>query len=193
MAKILTVQEALASMQAKTNEKGKKVINRFNKKNFTTLMTALANDLDFKAEVAKVKKGELDSVEEVMVTKEFRKWCKKLIEKAGVDKSESERVLSPDFEIDNMEGLYEFFATALYQYMDAGNQFDLLPTKDFKGGFQLKEVDEKTTVSDAYTPGKEGERTYIGTFKTTKKKHKEVVAKSSCPAFLKSRKPVEKK
>ena len=113
MSKILTVQEALASMQAKTNEKGKKVINRFNKKNFTTLMTALANDLDFKAEVAKVKKGELDSVEEVMVTKEFRKWCKKLIEKAGVDKSESERVLSPDFEIDNMEGLYEFFATAL--------------------------------------------------------------------------------
>ena len=36
MAKILSVEEAIASITAKTNKKGNKVVNRFNKKNFIT-------------------------------------------------------------------------------------------------------------------------------------------------------------
>ena len=190
MAKIMTVEEALNTMRAKANAKGKVTINRFNKKNFNTLMTALANDIEFKTQVAKVKKGELDSLEDIMVTKEFRKWCKKLVERMGVDKTESEKVLTADFTIPDMEGLYEFFATALYEYMNAGNQFELLPKNDFKGLIYLKDVDEKTTTSDAYSPQ---DRSYLGTFETTKKKHKEVAAKSSCPAFLTTRKKVAKK
>lgn len=190
MSKVLTVKEALATMQAKTNDNGKIVINRFNKKNFNTLMTALANDVDFTTQVAKVKKGELDSLENVMVTKEFRKWCKKLIEKMGVDKTESEKVLSADFVIPDMDGLYEFFATALYEYIAAGNQFDFLPKEDFKGSIYIKNVDEKVTVSDAFSPQ---DRTYLGTYETTKKKHKEIASKSSCPSFLVNRKKVAKK
>ncbi len=190
MAKIMTVEEALETMRAKANAKGKVTVNRFNKKNFNTLMTALANDLEFKAKVAKVKKGELDSLEDVMVTKEFRKWCKKLVEKMGVDKTESEKVLTSEFQIPDMDGMYEFFATALYEYMNAGNQFEMLPKEDFKGLIYLKDVDEKTTVSDAFSPQ---DRSYLGTFETTKKKHKEVAAKSSCPSFLVNRKKVDKK
>lgn len=190
MAKFMTVDEALQSMQAKKNANGKLVVNRFNKKNFNNLMLAIANDPEFKVEVAKVKKGELDSVEEIMVTKGFRQWCKKLIEKAGVDKSESARVLEPEFVIPDVDGLYEFFAAALYSYIDAGNQFDFMPTKEFKGGIYIKNVDEKTTVTDAHSPQ---DRSYIGTFETTKKKHKELGVKSGCPAFLQSRKKVEKK
>ena len=53
MAKIMTVEEALATMQAKKNSKGKKVLNRFSKKNFNTLMVAMANDVDFTEKVAK--------------------------------------------------------------------------------------------------------------------------------------------
>ena len=34
MSKIMTVEEALASMGAKTNASGKLVVNRFNKKNY---------------------------------------------------------------------------------------------------------------------------------------------------------------
>ena len=67
MAKIMTVEEALNVMRAKANAKGKVTINRFNKKNFNTLMTALANDIEFKTQVAKVKKGELDSLEDIIV------------------------------------------------------------------------------------------------------------------------------
>lgn len=189
MSKILTVQEALNSMSAKEGKNGKVTLNRFNKKNFGILMTALANDVDFTSKVAKVKAGELDTVEDVLVTKGFRKWCKNLVEKAGVDKAESERVMSADFQIDNMDGLYEFFASALYQYIEAGNQFDFLPTEDFKGSLYLKSVDEKTTVADVKSPQ---DGSYIGTFETTKKKHKELAVKSGCPAFLKNRKKVEK-
>lgn len=186
--KIMTVEEALASMKAKTNENGEPVINRFNKKNFNLLMVAMANDQEFKHEYVKVKKGEIDDVEEIMVTKGFRKWCQRLVEKAGVDKAESERVLSPDFKIDNMDGLYEFFATALYKYIEAGNRFDLIPTKEFKGGISLAEVAESTKETDAFSPK---DRTYLGRYKTTTKKHKKLMVKSSCPSFLKERMKVK--
>lgn len=188
MGKIMTVEEALASMKGKKNEKGQVVINRFNKKNFTRLMTAMANDTEFKTEYVKVKNGEVDSVEDIMVTKGFRKWCKRLVEKAGVDKAESERVMSEDFTIDNMDGLYEFFATALYKYMEAGNRFDLIPNKEFKGGICLGNVEETVKVADAHSPK---DRSYLGTYETTTKSHKKLVAKSSCPAFLKNRKKVK--
>ena len=63
----------------------------------------MANDVEFKARVAKVQKGELVDIEEIMVTSEFRKWCKKLLEKAGYDKAESAKVLTSEFLIDSMD------------------------------------------------------------------------------------------
>lgn len=182
--KVLTVQEAIESMSAKVNEKGKVVYNRFSKKNFNTLMVALLNDPEFTVKAAKVKGGELGELEDVMITKEFRKWCKMLVEKAGVDKSESERVLSSDFVIDNVDGLYEFFAGALYEYLSAGNKWDMIPTEDFKGSLFIKTVDEKTTVGEAKNV-QTGES--LGDFKTTKKKHRELGVKSGCPDYLKTR------
>lgn len=182
MSEKITVQEIIESIKPAVGERG-----RFNKKKFTTLMKALANDIEFQAKVAKVKKGELESVESIMVTKGFREWCKKLLEKAGVDKNESNIVLSSDFTIDNMDGLYEFFVTAIYEYINSGNQFDFLPTEDFKGSIYIKNVPEKVSVTDAYSPQ---DRTYLGTFETTKKAHKELGIKSGCPAFLKNKKPV---
>lgn len=187
MAKILTVEEAIAQIKSKTNGNGKEVINRFSKKNFNTLLLALANDIEFKEQVAKVKGGELVELEDVMVTKDFRKWLQRIVESAGVDKAESAKVLTADFTIDNVDGLYEFMAAAVWEYVDAGNQFDLLPTKDFKGGIQRKHVDEKSKKSDAKNPHT-GE--FLGTFETTTKAHKELKVKTSCPAFLKDKKRV---
>ena len=186
MSKIMTVEEALASMKAKEGKNGKPVINRFNKKNFNMLMTAMANDPDFTTKVVKVKGGEIDSFEDVMVTKGFREFCKKIVEKAGVDKKESNIVLTSDFEFSqsDLNGLYEFFASAVYQYMSAGNQFDFLPTEDFKGSVSLKRVDEVTKTAEAFSPK---DRSSLGVYKTTKKAHNELAVKSSCPSFLKSR------
>ena len=186
MSKTMTVAEALASMKAKEGANGKPVINRFNKKNFTTLMTAMANDPDFSAKVVKVKNSEIDSVENVMVSQGFREFCKKIVEKAGVDKKESAIVLTSAFEFSNsdLNGLYEFFADAVYEYMAAGNQFDFLPTEDFKGSISLKNVDEVVKTAEAFSPK---DRSSLGVYTTTKKAHKELAVKSSCPSFLKNR------
>ena len=181
-----TVEEAIASMQAKEGKNGKPVINRFNKKNFTSLMTAMANDPDFTAKVVKVKNDEISSIEDVMVSQGFREFCKKVVEKAGVDKKESAVVLTSSFEFSeaDLSGLYEFFADAVYEYMAAGNQFDFLPTEDFKGSISLKNVDEVTKTSEAFSPK---DRSSLGVYQTTKKAHKELAVKSSCPSFLKNR------
>ena len=189
MAKVMSVEEAIASMKAtKTNKKGEVVVNRFNKRNFNTLMVALANDVDFMSRIAKPKKGSDEpEIEEVMVTKGFRKWCKRLVEQMGVDSSESEKIMSSEFVIDNMDGLYDFFATAIYEYMDCGNRFDLPSREDFTGGFYLKEVAETTKTQDTYSPV---DHTFLGKVETTKKKHKEVKAKSSCPSYLTKKRKV---
>lgn len=186
----LTVEEVLAEMTAARKENGSFKYNRFNLKNFQKLMKTMLNDPNFETKVAKVIKtadGEASEVTEetVEVTKGFRKFCKKIIEKAGVDKAESERILTEDFQFDNVDGLYEFFATAMYLYIEKGNRFDLLPKKDFKGSIYLKEVNETTTVSKARSP-QTGD--FLGEYETKKKKHKVAAVKSSCPKYL-----VEKK
>ena len=184
--KVVTVEEALASMQAKKNKKGKTVINRFNKRNFNMLMVALANDLEFTSKVAKVKGNDVH-IEEVMVTKEFRKWCKKLVEKMGIDKTESEKILSSEFIIDNMDGLYEFFAEAIYLYMKAGNRFDF-PSKDgFQGGMFIKDIPESVKVSDIRNPQT---KETIGKYETTKKAHSQLKSKSSCPKYLSDKRKI---
>ena len=189
MAKnIISVEEVLNEMTASRKENGSFNYNRFNKKNFEKLMKAMLNDPDFTTEVAKAKKGDLDSVESIAVTQGFRKFCKRVIEKSGVDKKESERILTDEFSFDNVDGLYEFFATALYLYIEKGNRFDLIPKKNFKGSIALKNVKKSTKTTSAHSPQT---REYLGDFEVTKEEHNVLVVKSSCPAYLKSRKKVK--
>ena len=153
-------------------------------------MKAMANDTTFTQKVVKVKNGSVSEVVDVMVSNEFRKFIQRILESAGVDKKESMRCLSEDFAITNVDGLYEFFATCLFKYMEAGYSFDLLPVEGFKGSISIKNVPEQVKISDAFSPK---DRSYIGTFKTTKGAHKQLVVKSSCPSYLKTREKVEKK
>lgn len=185
MSKVVSVQEVLAEIEAKKNEKGKVVPNRFNKQKFEKLLKAMFNDAKFTTQVAKVSKGNLESVEEIEVSQGFRKFCKKVCEKAGIDKAESEKLLSADFTIDNAEGIYEFFATAMYLYMDKGNKFDLLQKDDFKGSIYVKDVDGKEGEwKDVFHPRT---REPLGKSKVNTKKHKVLGIKSGCPSFLKDR------
>lgn len=184
----MTVREVLKEMQGKTNGKGELVPNRFSKKNFTMLMKALANDPDFKVKVPVIKDGQVDSLKEVLVSEEFRQCIKKIVEKAGVDKSESAFVLDTSFTIDNLDGLYDFFATAVYEYMAAGNRFDFLPRENFKGSISVKVKPKETKVAEARNP-KTGET--IGTFEYTNEEYVSLVASSSCPAYLKGRKKIK--
>ena len=184
MSKIVTVDEVLAEMQASKKENGNVIYNRFNKKNFEKLMKAMLNDINFTTQIARVKNGELASVEDIEVSKGFRKFCRRVIEKSGIDKTESERIMTDEFVFDNVEGLYEFFATAMYLYIQAGNRFDLIPKKNFKGSIALKKVGKSTKTAEAFSPQT---RESLGFFETTKDAHEELVVKTGCPAYLKKR------
>ena len=187
MAKSLTIKEALDFCSAtKVDKKGKKIKNRFNKKNFNLLMTAISNDVEFKDTVAK-KLGDSFKTEDLFVTKDFRKWLKKQVEKAGLDSKDAEIVLTNDFHIDDMEPVYDFFVACIYQYMKAGNRFDFHTYEDFSGSISIDDIDEVSKVSEAKNPTT-GE--VIGKFKYKTKKHKKLKAKSSAPKWLVEKRPV---
>lgn len=193
--KTVTVEEVLKEIQAKKkmDKKGveKWVYNRFNKKNYNSLLKAMLNDPSLKMVTTKLKEQGATSEEEIMVTKEFREFLKKILIKAGVDANDANAVMSEEFVIDNVDGLYEFFATSMWLYMNAGNKFDMIPTNDFKGSLYIETVPETKKTYDARDPKKPKGENYIGTFETTKKSHKKLSVKSSCPSWLVSRKQVK--
>jgi hypothetical protein len=159
--------------------------NRFSKKSFNRLVKAMLNDTSFTAKVAQASGTELIRIEEVAVTEGFRKFLKKVLEKAGIDKKDSEVVLGDSFTIDNVEGLYEFFAEALYQYMDAGNKFDLLPKEDFKGSLYLKKIAAGSREASVRNPQTNED---MGKFEFGHKPYTMLTTTSPCPEYLKTKK-----
>ncbi len=181
---VRSVEDVLREITVTPNANGKTVLAKFSKDKFNELMRAMLNDPNFTAKRAVVKSGELADIEEVSVSKGFRKFIKHALEQYGVDSAESEKVMTADFTVDSVDGLYEFFAEALYEYIDAGNKFDLLPKEDFKGSICLKDRAESTKVVDTYQPKT---REHLGTYEVTKKAHKVLSVKSSCPKYLRKR------
>lgn len=164
-------------------------MSRFSKEAFNEQIKAILNNPDYKVEVVKVSKAKAEGydVTEVAVTAGFRKFCKKLLEQFGVDKYESEKVMSNEFQFSNVDGLYEFICAAIYEYIDAGNKFDFVPRMGFKGSLELVDVEEKTKTSKLRDKVSGEERVYT----TFMKKHKKLKASSSCPSYLKVKKDLE--
>lgn len=182
-----TVDEVLKSISS-DNSDGKQVYNRFSKKNFNMLLEAMMNDTNFKESIVKKANKDTYELEDVMVTKEFRKWLKKIVEKLGVDSNESKIVLTDEFVIDNVSGLYEFFTAVIYEYMIAGNRFEIPAHEDFKGSIYLKDIDEKVKVTDCKNP-RDG--SFLGRYETKTKKHKTLAVKSSCPTYLSEKRKIK--
>lgn len=186
MAK-LTLSEVLDSMTAtKTNKDGEIIYNRFNKKEFNKLLKAMMNDPQLKTQVAKVSKGALESVDEIAVGEGFRKWCRNLVEKAGIDSSDSEVVMTEDFVIDNVDGIYEFIATAIWLYMERGNMFQFIAKEDCNAAsIGVKSVKKKVTEREESNPST---RESLGVFTRTSEAHREIFLKNAgTPKWLKRR------
>jgi hypothetical protein len=149
-------------------------------------MKAIVNDTSFKAKVAQASGNELLRVEEIAVTEDFRKFLKKVLEKAGMDKKDSEVVLGEDFTIENVDGLYEFFVECMYQYMNAGNQFNLLPKEDFRGSLYLKKIEAGSRIASVRNPQTNED---MGEFEFSHEAYTSLAASSPCPEYLKSKKP----
>lgn len=174
------VNEVLAEIQKKGESP-----NRFSKKSFNDVMKAMANDPDYTAKVAVVKDKKLDHTEDVEPAKEFRKFLKRVVEKAGIDKKESEMVMDPAFEIDNVDGLYDFFTAAQYEYMAAGNTFNFPNRERFKGSISINEKAAGKREAEAHNlQTKES----MGWWEYSNEPYQALVASSPCPDYLKSRK-----
>ena len=143
--------ESVKDVLERIQKKGKSP-NKFSKKSFDSLMTAMINDPEFTEKVAVVKGGELKDIKDVAVSKGFRCFLRQVVEKAGIDSEESAVVMEPSFTIDNADGLYDFITAAIYEYMDAGNTFELPPKEDFKGNISLSQKGESTKVSEVKNP-----------------------------------------
>lgn len=165
----------------KKKSNGEPVLNRFSKKSFTKLMKEIANDPNFVEKVVVTKKGNLDHIEDVAISKGFREWCKKLLEQVGVDSAESKVVLDESFQFKSMDGLYDFFASALYQYMNAGNKFDLLPVEDFKATLSIKKNKGTSKTRKVRNPitGED-----LGTIETEYSPYSSLKVSSPCPSYL---------
>ncbi len=178
-----TVGEVLAEIKQKGSTP-----NRFSKKAFNRLVKAMVNDPTFTEAVAESSGEELIKVTDVAVSEGFRKFLKKVLEKAGMDKKDSEVVLGKDFTIDNVDGLYEFFSAALYEYMNAGNRFDLLQKENFKGSLYLANVEAGSRVSKVRNPTT---NEFMGDFEFSHQAYQTLKVTSPCPKYLKSKKPVK--
>lgn len=186
MKEIKSVSEVLESIRPNpvVKENGKTNHNRFSKKSFNELLTAMVNDPDFTTDFAVSAKGELKSIEELRVTEGFRKWVRMVVEAAGIDKNESEIVMTKDFVIPNMDGIYELFTTAMYEYMKNGSRFDMIPKKDFKASLAMNKKGPKTKKGTLLNPST-GE--ILGTYSTEMAEHWEIGVKSGCPNWMKKR------
>lgn len=176
----MTVAEVLEEIRAKGDSKA-----IYSEKKFKKLMKAMANDKKFTELVAKVKNGEYIGDEEYNPATKLREWCVKVVKKAGIDKAEAQKVLDEDFIIDDVEGLPEFFAATLYEFMASGNTYDIIPKKDMKANIRITDVPEKTKTVKSRNP-QTGE--VMDPFEQTTEAHRVVSVKSPAPKYLKHRK-----
>lgn len=189
MSKVLTVEEALKEIAYEGNS-----ARKLSKKRFEELAGAMMNDLTFEFTEAKISDDKVKSVEKYVPSTSFRTIIKDALIKFGVDKSEAEKVMEPEFVIGKADMVYDFVAALVYEFMKSGNRFDLKDQEDFRGSFELVYDDEIIEVADAYAPPKEkgGDREFLGRFETTKKPRYKCKANAACPAWLKTRVPVGK-
>lgn len=179
-----SVSKILEEISAPVNEDGTYSYKRFNKKNFESLIRNLVNDPDYKFVEAKIRDGQMSETEQISVYERFREFLQKVLEQFGVDKKESKKVLDSDFEIKSVQGLYELMVVSIYEFIKVGNRFQFLDTEDFHGSLYVKKVPETTKVTSARSP-QTGEP--LGDFEINKKAHYELMAKSSCPPWLRNR------
>ena len=179
--------ESVGTVLEEIKQKGNRP-SRFSKKAFNRLMKAMVNDPTFTEAVAESSGEELVKITDVAVSDGFRKFLKKVLEKAGMDKKDSEVVLGKEFTIDNVDGLYEFFAAAMYEYMNAGNKFDLLQKETLKASLYLSAVEAGSRVGEVRNPQT---KESMGNYEFSHKAYQTLKVSSPCPKYLKSKKKVD--
>lgn len=183
--KIQTVDEVLTEINGKkfTDENGVTRFNygRFNRRDFNNLIKAILNDPEFKVQAARYTKNGL-VLDDVEVSKDFRKFLKDIVMKVGVSEKDASEILDPSFTIDYInDGFYELMSTAMRVYMEAGNRFDMMPTENFKASLYVKPMPKTKKTRDVRNPitGEDS-----GTYEIETEEYNRLFVKSSIPKWL---------
>lgn len=156
---------------------GKKV-KSWSRQDFNKMAKAFLNTPEYTFQKA-VAKGDTYETVDVMPVKEFRKMIQSILKDFGVDKAESERVLTETELVKNADAMYELVSELIYQYLAADKKFDFVQRADFSGAIKLKDIEEITSVHRNVQDGSE--------IKINKKAHKVLDKQSKAPKWLKSR------
>jgi hypothetical protein len=150
----------------------------FSRTKFTGLMTALVNDPEYEAEIAKSKEDGV-VVDKIAPVKEFRKqMVEKVLRDYGVDKAEAEKAAQTyEFSAKQVDSFYPVIAEGIDKYMDLGFAFKFHQKKDF-GGLIYK------------APGDSGRKKFKnpstgGTVEMDIDEHKVLVRKGGAPKWCK--------
>lgn len=179
-----SVNDVFNDVKAKQRiSKGKKPkpVHSHSRSDFESIAKAIINEPQFKIERAVAnKEGGGYTVEEVYPVQGFRKMLQSVLRDFGVDKQESERVLTDAYEVRTTEGMYEFIESVIYTYLDAGRKFSFMSRPDFQGSISLVSVEsgEKKTFRDVQT----GE-----SFNVERKAYKTLERKSPVHPWLSTR------
>lgn len=147
----------------------------FSRTDFDRLAKAYVNDVDYKAEAYSAAGGKT----EIETVKLLRGMIKRVLRDFGVDAQEAEKVMSAEYQIKNIDGIYELCSELVYQYVGAGKKFSFITKEDFEGSILLESIGASETTSKGV-----GEN--APEFLVNKKAHKKLKVKSGCPKWLKT-------
>lgn len=179
----MTVEEYLKSIRLESDKP-----SQFNKTQFEEFLSILLNDKDYINKVAKGYKNEEGFIEkDINPSKEFRKFIRKILTKLNMDANDSKIIMDYNFTIDDCRGLYEFFTTAILEYMKLSNKkFDFITNKDFKGSIYLNKVNKHRKE---YRPINPRDGKPLGTYVADIGDHYVLKSKTSCPKWLNKKMP----
>lgn len=180
MSEVKTFSEVFDEIKAavKTTKTGKQQ-KSFSRSDFNKLTKAYLNTPGLAIQKAVAKGDDEYEVQEIFPVLEFRKMLQVILKDFGVDKQESEKILTDAYQIRNADSMYDLLSGVLYSYLDAGKKFDFHTLPDFKGSISLLEMAETVTEQRNIQTGE--------TFKMNKKQHKVVKTQSKAPKWLKTR------
>lgn len=146
----------------------------FSRTDFDRLAKAYVNETGYTAKVY----GK-DGVAEVETVKALRGMIKRILKDFGVDEQEAAKIMTDEYQIRNVDGIYELCSELVYNYLDAGKKFSFLAKEDFEGSLVLESVEESESITKGVGEG-------APEFLVKKKAHKKIKAKSGCPKWLKT-------
>lgn len=170
-----TYNELVNEIREELNNGGKR---SFSREAFNELTTAFLNDVNNTTVVAKTKNGELIE-EEINVPLDFRKMIFKILVDFGVDKQESERILTNDYQFKDLSALYEVASEIIMNYAGTGKKFNFITKPDLQCSLIIDDYEEEVKMTKK--PGADDSEAREVLYK----KHRKAKVTSTCPDWLK--------